>query len=436
MGDQSGSEKRNIVIVGGGIIGSTTAYFLTRHPAYNPELHTVTLLEATSIASAASGKAGGLLALWAYPKCLVPLSFRLHKELADEHGGKERWGYRPVGVGAIELTGRKVSKDSIRAAADGKGKQEPVGTTHKDDALPIGQPGTKDVSLEKELGFDKGDLTARGLPEDLDWVAKECVQDYRSMGSERDTAQVHPYQFTTSIANLAADKGAKIVLGKATSIDVENGIAKSVTYTDNSSGAQNTISDVTDVIITAGPWSKKIWPGAPIGHLRAHSVCIRPSRPVSAYCLFTDITLPKNFKEGAKSRAMDVTPEIYARPNNELYACGEGDRTVPLPETAADVQVDDSRCQDIVDYCASFSDEMRDGEVLVRQACYLPQVEYGGGPLVGPTRTKGVWLAAGHTCWGIQNGPATGKVMSEYIFDGEAKSANVGSLDPRRATSR
>jgi glycine/D-amino acid oxidase-like deaminating enzyme len=152
---------------------------------------------------------------------------------------------------------------------------------------------------------------------------------------------------------------------------------------------------------------------------------------VSAYCLFTQIDLPKDFKEGFKSKAKFVDPEIYARPNNELYACGEGDHLVPLPESTADVQVDDSRCQDIIDYCSSFSDEMRDGEVLVRQACYLPLVETGGGPLVGPTNKKGVWIATGHTCWGIQNGPGTGKLMSEFIFEGKASSANVDSLDPR-----
>ena len=70
---------------------------------------------------------------------------------------------------------------------------------------------------------------------------------------------------------------------------------------------------------------------------------------------------------------------------------------MPLPATSADVVCDESRCQDIVDYVGAVSDELRDGKVLVRQACYLPQVEVGGGPLVGPTGTKGVWMAAGHT---------------------------------------
>ena len=77
---------------------------------------------------------------------------------------------------------------------------------------------------------------------------------------------------------------------------------------------------------------------------------------------------------------------------------------------------------------------MRDGEVLVRQACYLPNVEGAvAGPLIGHTNTKGLLMAAGHTCWGIQNGPGTGKLISEFVFDGEAKSAKISSLDPRKA---
>lgn len=433
----SNPQPKNIVIIGGGIIGSTTAYYLTRHPLFNPQIHRITLLEATGIASAASGKAGGLLALWAYPKCIVPLSFRLHKELAAEHGGKDRWGYRGVGVGSIALEGRNISKDSIRAA-NVDGSKEPIQTTHADDVQPVGDgTGDTDVSLQKELGVTAKQLRKMGLPSDLDWVSKDSVRGYQSMGDADDTAQVHPYQFTTSMATLAAEKGVNIILGKATQVLVNNGKAHGVRYTDKETGKDTTLDDVTDVIVTAGPWTQRIWPGAPIGSLRAHSVCIRPSRPVSPYCLFTEISLPRNFKEGSKNKPMAVSPEIYARPNNELYACGEGDHTVPLPDTAADVQVDDKRCQDIVDYCASFSDEMQDGEVLVRQACYLPQVEYGGqGPLVGSTRTEGVWVAAGHTCWGIQNGPGTGKVMSEMILEGSAKSAEVGSLDPRRLTRR
>ncbi|KAG9904505.1 hypothetical protein KCU78_g14492, partial [Aureobasidium melanogenum] len=101
-------EQKNIVIIGGGIIGATSAYFLTHHPSYNPEKHKVILLEATKIAGGASGKAGGLLALWAYPSSIVPLSYKLHKQLAEKYGGDERWGYRQVHCGSVDCKGRQL----------------------------------------------------------------------------------------------------------------------------------------------------------------------------------------------------------------------------------------------------------------------------------------------------------------------------------------
>lgn len=437
---QRQQQKRNIVIIGGGIIGATTAYFLTRHPRYDPSVHTIHLLEATSIASGASGKAGGLLALWAYPACLVPLSFKLHADLVREHDGAERWGYRGVGVGQIELVGRKITElqrqQPRRAGVDDgeEGKVEDIRGLHRPDVASDGNVDVGRVSLQKRSAESYARLRKAGLPDDLDWVAEESVRGYDSMGSPEDTAQVHPYQFTTSMVQLAEEKGLKVILGSVDEIIGSSNDSEAfhtVKYTDKGTNTWQTIS-ATDVIVTAGPWTKTILPSAPIGSLRAHSVTIRPSRPVSAYCLFTQISLPKNYKEGTKSRALTVTPEIYARPKGEIYACGEGDHLVPLPKSTAEVEVDGSRCQDIVDYCASFSDEMRDGEVTARQACYLPQVERGAGPLIGLTGRKGLYLAAGHTCWGIQNGPATGKIMSEFVFDGKSLSANVSSLDPRK----
>jgi glycine/D-amino acid oxidase-like deaminating enzyme len=118
-------------------------------------------------------------------------------------------------------------------------------------------------------------------------------------------------------------------------------------------------------------------------------------------------------------------PELISSP-------GEGDSLVPLPKTSDLVVCDQDRCQDVIDYCGSISTPVRTGEVLVRQACYLPHVASGNGPLIGETGIKGLYLASGHTCWGIQNSCATGKLMSEFVFEGEAKSARIDSLDPRR----
>jgi glycine/D-amino acid oxidase-like deaminating enzyme len=56
-------QPQNIVIIGGGIAGLSTAYYLIHHPTL--KLHPdakVTVVEGTGVASAASGYSGGFLA--------------------------------------------------------------------------------------------------------------------------------------------------------------------------------------------------------------------------------------------------------------------------------------------------------------------------------------------------------------------------------------
>lgn len=401
---------------GGGIIGSTTAYFLSHHPSFDPSHHSITLLEATKIAGGASGKAGGLLALWAYPDCIVPLSYKLHRELSEKHAGEQRWGYRGVNCGQLEARGR---------------------------AAALGEKGGSNasVSLQKRTQDAIRLLRKKGVPDDLDWVVAENVRAYEEMGDPTTTAQVHPYQFTTSMAALAEEAGVKVIIGSVKSINQTNDhggkpAVESVTYTSKpSDGSNNTTTHTIQadtVVLAAGPWTRTIYPSAPISPLRAHSVTIRPSRPVSAYALFTSISIPASPSSSSKRRPETVSPEIYARPNNEVYACGEGDTSVPLPESTDLVECDGSRCQDVIDQVGSVSDELRDGEVTARQACYLPNVRGGGGPLVGETGVKGLVLATGHTCWGIQNAPGTGQCVAELVWEGKIKSADLRSLDPRR----
>ena len=417
--------KRNIVVIGGGIIGCTSAYFLSRHPSFDPSKHSITLLEASKIAGGASGKAGGLLALWAYPSSIVPLSYRLHKQLAEEHGGVERWGYRAVHVGQVECKGR-----NIESKKRGEGERSVEGKNGDMD----GENGDAHVSLQKRSKEALAKLRAAGIPAELDWVDPECDPLYDEMGDPTTTAQVHPFQFTTAMAELAREKGVDIRTGASVTgirYTADGQGVEGVSYVDKENGGKEVTLPATDVVVAAGPWTQNVYPGAPISALRAHSVTIRPSRPVSAYALFTQIKMPSSKKFGRGSQI--VTPEIYARPHNEVYACGEGDRLVPLPSTTEDVVCDEGRCHEIVEHVSAISEELREGEVTARQACYLPNVNASGsgGPLVGLTGEKGVVMAAGHTCWGISNGPGTGKLVSEFVFDGEAKSAKVKGLDPR-----
>lgn len=466
---QPPAKQRDITIVGGGIIGCCTAYFLTRHPSYSPSTHRITLLEAAStssggrtedsitdpatlaspeqasggvpaqarnpahdgIAGGASGKAGGLLALWAFPTSIVPLSFKLHDELAREHGGASRWGYRRCYASQVEcrarMPGGMAGDDGF---GDGDGKTEGVTRgLHKDHRRAI--------SRLKDLG----------APEDLDWLdTEDSLVAYDGMGTPDNTAQVHPELFTRSMAQLAEDAGVRIITGaRVTGINTDgggsSGRVESVSYVQegSSSEEQVVILPTTDVVVAAGPWTPALLPGVPVTASRAHSVVIRTPKPLSPYALFTSISLPPGFAGASSSssskKARVVEPEIYARPDGTAYACGPTDSDVPLPlssSSSAAVEVDRARCDDVARQVGAVSDELdaaRGGEVLARQACYLPQ----GGPFIGRVPGyEGVVVAAGHTCWGIQNAPGTGKLVSEILLDGEAKSARLGSCDASR----
>lgn len=138
----------------------------------------------------------------------------------------------------------------------------------------------------------------------------------------------------------------------------------------------------------------------------------------------------------------DISPDIYPRPGDDLhnfdtvYAAGPDDYDIPLPTISDSVKVDERSCDRIRDAIGSVSEEIHDGDVITKQACYKAQIrahEDGEevGPIVGLTGIKGLWLATGHDEWGIQNGPGTGLVMSEMIFEGAARSADCEPLDPR-----
>jgi len=307
------------------------------------------------------------------------------------------------------------------------------------------------LGKRREVEKDASYLAAVDIPEDLDWFRPQCTQKYEDIAPQTETAQVQPYQFTMAMASLAEKNGVKIVIGHVEEIEYttpgQEECAKAepprakkvlaVRYADKATGQSIRIpADI--VVLAAGPWTQDLFPSAPMSALRAHSVTIKPTRQLSGYCLFTEISMPFTKETSSPSHegtgmvpTRVVGPEIYSR-LNEVYVAGEGDRAVPLPPSTDEVEVDRAACQLIEDAVMSVSEELKGGIVTARRACYLPTVDLpSGNPLVGRTWIDGLLLATGHSCWGINNAPATGRLISEIIFDGDATSADISRLDPR-----
>ncbi|KAL8658505.1 MAG: hypothetical protein Q9226_000958 [Calogaya cf. arnoldii] len=99
------------VIIGAGIIGTSTAYYLSL--SQTPNIH---LIESCpELFASASGYAAGFLAReWFAPASasLGLLSFDLHKKLAEEHNGYEIWGYsRSTAPNLAETIGEGEEED-------------------------------------------------------------------------------------------------------------------------------------------------------------------------------------------------------------------------------------------------------------------------------------------------------------------------------------
>ncbi|GAA6030549.1 hypothetical protein JCM8097_006200 [Rhodosporidiobolus ruineniae] len=402
---------QRIVIVGGGIIGTSTLYQLALRAATdNLQL---TLVEGSSIAAGASGKAGGLLALdWHGPATasLAALSYGLHAQLAKVHDGPSRWGYRQLHTLSVSADFQSVSKGAS--------------------ARPT---GTKTPKQHEEL---------------FPWLSRDVLRDSEVLGSPETTAQVHPEQFTRAMVDLAREKAGdrvKIVYGTAESLSPPS--SPSAPYTlsvrprDSPSDALEQL-EADALVIAAGPWTGRLLtslglskrtggakPGraADIRGSRAHSVVVRPpdGKELPAQALFTSI----------KTKGGHAEPEIYNRPDGTSYACGPTDGS-DLPTHASSVTVDSSAIALLLAQTAQLApdhlDVQKGAKVEREQACYLPVGS--GDPVIGriegTEKGRGVFVASGHSCWGICNGPGTGLVLSELILDGKAKSADISRLGP------
>ena len=89
----------NTVILGSGIIGLSTAYYLSQHQPGS----TIHLVDSSpELFASASGYAGGFIAKDWFQRSvssLAELSFEEHRKLADAHRGGENWAYsRSVSV--------------------------------------------------------------------------------------------------------------------------------------------------------------------------------------------------------------------------------------------------------------------------------------------------------------------------------------------------
>ena len=354
----------HIVICGGGVIGACTAYFLARRGV------DVTVVERTEVACAASGNAGGFLALdWCADSALDALarrSFALHGELA-----------------------RGAAKD-------------------------CGYQRTRAYS-----GFIARDRDPRrGAPAALDWLSAGAVVSHR-IGTPDTTAVVNPRKFTRAMMRAAQEHGSRLHLGHAT------GVVRRNEWAVKGIEVEGSTIEADAVVIAMGPWSKLAAEWFPLPDVLGRQ------SPSLVYDTGADVPADALFLEYAQARGDEVTVEVFPRGDGTTHVCAfSGEAS--LPPDPADVAPRAEVIERLRSVCERLSPAFSDDRIVAKQACFRPMTRDYLPLIGGVPGIDGAYVATGHNVWGILNGPATGEAMSELIVDGESRTVDLRPFDPAR----
>lgn len=439
----------NTVILGAGIIGLSTAYYLAK---YQPP-STIHLVEASpELFASASGSAGGFLARdWFGPgvSSLGALSFDEHKRLADTHDGATRWGYRQstaVSYTPGSRTGEKTGGGGSSGGARGE------------DWL---RNGASRATVAGS-GSDSGDGEAAGAKDEKrapPWLRRTTGDAVRVIGDEGSTAQLDPLRLCRFLLDECVRRGVQLhhpATAVAVLRDTRNELASVRVVAAAAAAADAGVeTDVpcTKLIIAAGAWSAQVFaelfPASrsqlPVASLAGHSLVVRSPRwPKENNDVVTAGGGGGCHAVFSTSRA-GYSPEIFSRTGGEIWIGGLNSSAIPLPKRATEREV---RAEAIAllkkeaDLLLGSGEEgeWEELEVVRQGLCFRPVTPYGtpiisrvedehlGGEITTrPDADGGVYLAAGHGPWGISLSLGTGKVLAEMV-QGRRLSADLSSL--------
>jgi glycine/D-amino acid oxidase-like deaminating enzyme len=354
-----------VVICGGGVIAACTAYFLARRGVE------VIVVERKEVACAASGKAGGFLALdWCAGSALDALarrSFALHAQLVNELGGN--WAYRRMNA----YSGYVVADRDAR----------------------------------------------RSAPSRLSWL-REGVVISGQLGNPQTTAIVHPRKFTTALMHAAQNRGAQLRSGCVTGLlrSAADSVVSGVEIDGEPLAADATL-------IAMGPWSILAAQWLPL------PAVLGQQSPSLVYDTGTSVPADALFLEYRERSGAELSVEVFPRADGSTHVTAFSSQNL-LPLDPAQIAPEADAIERLQAICERLSPAFQSDRIIARQACFRP-VTQDFLPLIGKVPAiDGAYIATGHNVWGILNAPATGEATSELIADGVARSTDLTPFDPAR----
>ncbi|MBP2455598.1 NAD(P)/FAD-dependent oxidoreductase [Mycolicibacterium lutetiense] len=405
---------RSAVVVGAGIVGLSTAWFLQEHGVE------VTVVDRTGIGAGASwGNAG-----WVSPTLTIPLNDpallrygirSLFNPAAPLHIPLTSGPRLLAFLGRFAMNCRQSTWTRV-AKANVPLNQECLEVYDVLTSNGVAVPTTdgpitalfETTRQAEHLMTELRRMAAIGQTVTVTSLSGDRLRDHVPLASSAITAGisvegqrfVDPGRFVHALGDAVIARGAELVIGEVTDVRAV-GANVNVDLADRSLRAET-------AVIATGAWLSKLakpWVRTPVQAGRGYSFTVPVDRPLLGPIYLPDARVACTPYHGGLRVAGTME---FRSPDDPL----QPPRVDAIIASAAPLL-------DGVDW-----DARTDVWVGPRP------VSSDGRPLIGEV-AQGIYVAGGHGMWGLAHGPVTGRLLAEYMTTGKQPEA-LREFDPRR----
>jgi sarcosine oxidase subunit beta len=361
----------DVVVIGGGIMGTSTAWQLARRGAGQ-----VVLLEKATIAAGASGWTGALLRRHYTNRPEATLAHQSHlvfQNWPETVGGT--CGYEPHGlIVTVDQSPEVVQNVELLA---------------------------KNVAFQQSLGIETQVVTAAELKRLQPWCT---VDDVQTVAYEPTSGYADAPLATRSMADAAEREGAVVLEWVETECIQTDGTRVTGVQTDQGTIATNT------VVLAAGPWSVTLAATAgvrlPIETIRVQIAIVhRPRELTEPHFVFLDMAAGCFMRPWAPGRS------LLGVAGGDQHDAVDPDNFVLGNDTAYPDQAKAAAAKRIP--------AMARAQYLHGHAG-LYDMSPDTHPVIGPAGPEGLIVACGFSGAGFKKGPAVGQCIAELITEGQS----------------